>query len=257
MEKYLYSQFEPTEEYRRKVIEFLRHNTNAEIGGYRLYDGTGTHYMQNPVEITDFVFAVKEAERRAGRKFESFLEVGFSAGINNTFLNKMLGFTHIVAVDFISPFGMNPATFVANLRFKNLTLICGNSMDPAVVDKARRLGPYDLIFIDGGHEYGTVAKDFENYAPMLREAGVLALHDIYATDHPGPGRLWVELRAGQKDRWEFQELYDAGNHTDYGIGMLVPKSLSGGPSSVAKPAAAGRDRGGNRGSRTGSRHARP
>lgn len=73
MGKYLYSQFEHTPEYRERVIEFLRHNTNAEIGGYRIFDGTRTHYMQNPVEITDFVFAVKEQEEKLGRKFVRFL----------------------------------------------------------------------------------------------------------------------------------------------------------------------------------------
>lgn len=223
MDKYLYRQFQPTEEYRQKLIELLRHNTNAEIGGYKIYDGTGTHYMQNPVEITDFVFAAKEQEKKVGRPFADFLEIGFSAGINNTFLNKMFGFKNIVAVDIVTPAGINPATMLANMRFKELTFLCGSSWSPSVIERAKRLGEYDLIFIDADHSYEAVKKDFTNYHGMLRKGGVLGLHDIRATDHPGPGKFWDELRKAEAGRWEFREIYDKGNHTDYGIGLMIRK----------------------------------
>lgn len=224
MEKYLYSKFQSTEEYRLKLIELLRHNTNAEIGGYKIYDGTGTHYMQNPVEITDFAFAVKAQERLAGRKFASFLEVGFSAGINNTFLNKIFGFSNIVVVDIVTPAGINPATMMANMRFKNLTFLAGDSGEASVIDRAKKLGDYDLIFIDADHSYEAVKRDFANYSRLLCTGGVLALHDIHSADHPGPGKFWGELRASSAARWDFREFYDKGNHTDYGIGMIIRKA---------------------------------
>lgn len=223
MDNYLYRQFEFSESYRQRIIELVRHNTNVEIGGYRLYDGSGTHYMQNPVEITDFIFAAKRGEQAAGRKFESFLEIGFSAGINNTFVNKFFQFSRLVAVDIISPCGLDARTFMANMRFKNLTMICGNSMDPSVVERAQRLGGYDLIFIDGGHDYTTVKADFAHYGPMLNPGGVIALHDIAARDHPGVEEYWNELCAHEADRWNFQEIVDRGNHTDYGIGVVTRK----------------------------------
>jgi len=225
LQKYLYKRFQPTEEYRQKVIEMLRHNTNVEIGGYKIYDGTGTHYMQNPVEITDFVFAAKKQEKKAGRKFESFLEIGFSAGINNTFLNKMFGFSHIVTVDIVTPAGINPAAMMANMRFKNLTFLCGSSHDHGVIERARKLGDYDVIFIDADHSFEAVKKDFNNYHGMLNPGGVLALHDIHASDHPGPGRFWKELRASAAAKhWTFTEFHDKGQYTEYGIGMMLRKS---------------------------------
>jgi len=224
MDKYLYAQFEPTQEYRDRVIEFLRHNTNVEIGGYRIFDGTRTHYMQNPVEITDFVFAAKEQEKRTGRKFESFLEIGFSAGINNTLLNKFFEFKNHVAIDQIDSSGTGGSAFLANLRFKNLSLVCGNSMDPETIRKVGLLGKYDLIFIDGGHDYETVRADFFNYSGFLNPGGIIAFHDIVARDIPGPARFWSELKAGQGAEqlpWRFDEFVDQGNHTDYGIGMMT------------------------------------
>lgn len=221
MKKYIYDRFEDSDAFREKLIAFLRHNTNAEIGGYRIYDGTGNHYMQNPVEIADFAMELKRREKASGRKFKDFLEIGFSAGINNTFLHKMVGFSNIVAVDIITPAGLNPATFMANMRFKNLSLLCGDSTSADMVAKVKLFGEYDVIFIDGGHDYAVVKKDFKNYSPMLRPGGVLALHDIRATGHPGPGKLWDELRKSLKDRCKFREFYDRGNHTDYGIGMVA------------------------------------
>jgi predicted O-methyltransferase YrrM len=36
----------------------------------------------------------------------------------------------------------------------------------------------DFLFIDGDHTYDGVRKDFENYAPLVRKGGLIALHDI-------------------------------------------------------------------------------
>ena len=143
--------------------------SNMEIGGYKFYDGSGTHYMQNPKEIVDLIFYLKNYEKKRKIKFQSFLEIGFAAGINNSFLNKFFNFKKIVAVDYVSPGGINKETFFANLRFKNLVLICGDSTKSNTVEKVSLLGPYDLIFIDGGHSYETVKKDFNNYSRVLKK----------------------------------------------------------------------------------------
>ena len=89
MSQYLYDRFEFTDAYKNEVIELIRHNTNAEIGGYRIYDGQGTHLMQNPYEFADYIFALKRIEQETGQEvFPFFSEGGFGAGINNTILNK-------------------------------------------------------------------------------------------------------------------------------------------------------------------------
>lgn len=221
MDKYLYSQFQATPEYRNRIIEFLRYNTNAEIGGYKLYDGTGTHYMQNPVEITDLIFALKDLEKKRNKPLKSFLEIGYSAGINNTFLHKFFSFSNLVAVDIVCNSGVNTDTFYANLRFKNMSLICGNSMDPNTVKRAGLLGGYDLIFIDGGHSYETVKADYRNYKEFLNPGGAIVLHDICAPDCPGVAQFWKELQAEEKNRWKYSEFAEFGNHTTYGIGLIV------------------------------------
>jgi len=63
---------------------------------------------------------------------------------------------------------------------------------------------FDLIFIDGDHQYDGVKKDFENYRTLLSERGVIMFHDV-DPDHVFKGgaggdvwRFWAELDEGSK-----------------------------------------------------------
>jgi len=72
-------------------------------------------------------------------------------------------------------------------------VMIGDSTWPQVINWAREHGPYDFIFIDGGHDYDTVKSDFKNYSPMARQVG---LHDIVNTGNPiyGVHKLWREIK---------------------------------------------------------------
>ena len=52
-ENYIYNKFNFSNEYKERLVEFLRHNCNVEIGGYKIYDGIGNHLLQNPEELAD------------------------------------------------------------------------------------------------------------------------------------------------------------------------------------------------------------
>ena len=220
MSEYLYDRFEFSESYKDEVIEMFRHNTNVEIGGYRLYDGTNTHLMQNPCELADFIFALKEHERDNSFEFKKFLEIGFSSGINNTIINKFLNFEEIVAVDNMSSL-INTDTFRANLRHKNITLIVGSSVAESILKKMKALGGYDLIFIDGNHNYDFVKQDFDNSLAMLNEGGVIAFHDVDCPDWPGIKKLWDELK--ETGKYNQTAFVKRGFIIQYGIGLLTVK----------------------------------
>lgn len=36
----------------------------------------------------------------------------------------------------------------------------------------------DLLHIDGGHDYATATSDYNTYGPLVREGGLVALHDV-------------------------------------------------------------------------------
>mgnify|MGYP001341381289 FL=1 len=85
------------------------------------------------------------------------------------------------------------------------------------------MGPYDFIFIDGGHEYDVVKKDFHNYSRALTKDGVIAFHDIKSNVVPGVPKFWNELKKKYKSSWQFFEFFDAGHRMECGIGLIIRK----------------------------------
>ena len=223
---YIFKNFINNKEYKKKLTELVRRMSNLEIGGYRMYDGTGTHYMQNPKEIVDLIFFLKKHEKQYSFKLKNFLEIGFAAGVNNTFLNKLFNFKKIVAVDYVQPAGINTNTFFANLRFKNLIFICGDSTSKETINNVKVNGKFDLIFIDGGHDYKTIKQDFENYSNLTTSKGVIAIHDIFSDTCPGVPKYWGELKKNYKSKYSFIELYDSNQEFNYGIGIVKPKKIN-------------------------------
>ena len=91
-----------------------------------------------------------------------FLEIGFSSGKTNTILNKFFNFEQIVAVDsFTAHISTNDLW--ANLMRKKLVLISGNSDEKKIISTVEKFQPFDLIFIDGSHEYKDVKNDLTIY----------------------------------------------------------------------------------------------
>lgn len=72
---------------------------------------------------------------------------------------------------------------------RDVHLVIGNSMWPEVVDEVKNLGPFDLVFIDGGHEEDNVLADWRNYGPMGK---VVAFHDIRSND--GARNAWNKIK---------------------------------------------------------------
>ena len=76
------------------------------------------------------------------------------------------------------------------------TIIPGDS----TVVHAAIEGPFDAVFIDGNHSYEYVKKDLENYLPKVKNAGIVALHDVnFAGQRYGTPRV---LRESGYD-WKF------------------------------------------------------
>jgi predicted O-methyltransferase YrrM len=57
------------------------------------------------------------------------------------------------------------------------SIICGDSQNELTIDKAKLLGPYGCLFIDGNHSYDVVAADHKHYAPLVKTGGIVAFHD--------------------------------------------------------------------------------
>jgi len=64
------------------------------------------------------------------------------------------------------------------LRFNpDEQLIVGDSTDPKIVGRARERAPFDVVYIDGCHEYDYVVRDIANYSGMVKPGGYLVIDD--------------------------------------------------------------------------------
>jgi len=59
----------------------------------------------------------------------------------------------------------------------NIQLIEGLSTDPPTITTAQKEGPYDIIYIDGGHDYEIVCHDIATFVPLLKPGGYLVMDD--------------------------------------------------------------------------------
>lgn len=96
----------------------------------------------------------------------------------------------------------------------NTHFLNGDSKDPEIISKAKELGPYDVVFIDGDHSYEGVRLDYENYKDM---ADVVVFHDVYATNNE-VSKFWSDLRWSDERFQEIREFRIP--KTDMGYGVL-------------------------------------
>jgi len=219
MDKYIFKDLKTKKE-KQNLREFLRYQTNAEYGGYRMFDGTRSHLMHNPKELSDLIFFLKEYEKIKRKKISNFLEIGFNSGILNTILNKFFKFEQIVVIDTFTA-EISSTDLLANLKRKNLVLVCGSSNKKENLQTIKKFQPYDLIFVDGSHEYNDVKKDLNNYCKMLSDDGILVAHDIHSLEFPGVDKAWSEFK--RQNNFSYKEFVNRKYFYVCGVGLAIKK----------------------------------
>lgn len=63
------------------------------------------------------------------------------------------------------------------LDASDLQLIEGYSNDSQIIQLSESIGPYDIILVDGCHDYDVVVSDLTNYANMIKVNGYLVIDD--------------------------------------------------------------------------------
>lgn len=63
------------------------------------------------------------------------------------------------------------------LDAEDLTIFHGLSTDSLLIEQAEAVGPYDMIYVDGCHDYAVVVSDIEHSIRMLKSGGYLAIDD--------------------------------------------------------------------------------
>lgn len=74
---------------------------------------------------------------------------------------------------------------------------------------------FDLLHIDGSHDYESVKEDFENYAKKVKKGGYIFMHDTQVMDRGfGVSQFFNELKELHPE-WEFSERPES-----YGLGII-------------------------------------
>ena len=107
---------------------------------------------------------------------------------------------------------------ICNQSFENTTIIKGYSQEKHTIEKAKENLPFDMIFIDGCHDYEIVIQDIKNYSEMLKVNGYLILDDasLYITNpygtflgHPDVGKA---IQDNIENNPQFTHLYAIGHN---------------------------------------------
>jgi hypothetical protein len=64
------------------------------------------------------------------------------------------------------------------LDASDLGIIQGLSNDPDIIETAQELGPFDVVFVDGCHDYEVVVSDITHYGDMLKVGGLMVIDDV-------------------------------------------------------------------------------
>lgn len=172
------------------------------------YDGN--QIQQRPDELVRFVQLV------VGNGVRRYLEIGLRFGYTFFEIGKNLPpASFMVGVDLVEHRNLKQSVMMLRKKGHSVADIFGDSKDKRTMSIVRRYAPYDLVFIDGGHDYETALSDWKSYGPMSRL--LVAFHDIDC-DAEGYGvhKLWKELKASGK--YETQEII--GEARGMGIGVL-------------------------------------
>ena len=150
----------------------------------------------------------------ARRRPRSVLEVGSSRGGTLYLFTKFADPRGVlVSVDLRIPDPDLLRSFAR--RGQQVIPYQGDSTAPSTIAAVRKVLPsaIDFLFLDGDHSYEGVRRDFENYAPLVRPGGIVALHDIVEDNGARYGVITGGWAGGVPRFWS--ELKQAHEHAEF------------------------------------------
>ena len=111
---------------------------------------------------------------------QSVCEIGTADGGTNFLLSQAISSVKLmIAVDLFVKNKFKLSYFSKSSQ--EIKFVDGSSYDDNTVNKVKQIlgdRKFDLLFIDGDHNYEGVKKDFLKYRHLVREEGIIVFHDI-------------------------------------------------------------------------------
>lgn len=139
-------------------------------------------------------------------KPERTVELGTYRGFTGVLLSLVTS-KQTISVDI-----ENHSPYISRTYGHNINLILADATNPDTVKfviEHQFQAPIDLLFIDDGHYYETICKEFELWKPYVRPGGWIVFHDISDKANIGPHgtqpdcvqvpRFWNELEGNKQE----------------------------------------------------------
>ena len=132
----------------------------------------------------------------------NILEIGFNAGHSSMLFLMNAPNAKVVSFDIgVNGYVDRAKKCIDNLYPNRHTLIKGNSLVTVPDYLSKNDTKFDIIFIDGGHEYNTAIMDLKNCYDGKKDDTLLIMDDIVAGNNPimnhfnsGPTKAWEEYK---------------------------------------------------------------
>lgn len=205
---------------RRRLRDLMRSEVSLEgvLETAYAYRGFGNYRLIAPYQDREELHLV--AEKVAASDPDIVLEIGTGRGGTLYVWARHLCASRIITVDYSLQTSKMAVLFDAFSPTTSIEFVRGYSQNvapdvrAAVGDEA-----VDFLFLDGDPTYEGVKREFELYAPLVAEGGVIAVHDI-VEDHPNVDeekhRFWSEL----VEEYETEELVVSGERRKRGVGFV-------------------------------------
>lgn len=165
----------------------------------------------------DFLSGILAAKPHA----QNIGEIGFNGGHSSfLFLNASEQY-QVTSFDIGEHDYVSRAADYIGERFQGRhTLILGDSTKTVPEYEQNQAAKFDLIFIDGGHDYATAKSDIENMRALARPDNTVVVDDYmpHVDYGVGPARAWDEaVRAGTI----VQEAIVSGDNRTWAVGRYA------------------------------------
>ena len=211
------------------MIKHLHNSQNLDLEELVNFAFTGYGALIMPLQVRSEILQLLKIIKL--RQPKHVLEIGTSNG-GTLFLFSRVATENarIISIDLpLGPYGGGyPAwkrPFYKSFAKKDqiIRLLRANSHDPATWKEVAAIletNKIDLLFIDGDHTYEGVKKDFEMYEPLVKDGGMIVLHDIvsHRREHGcGVDKYWGEIKKKQ----EYHEVIENPDQQWAGLGLII------------------------------------